>query len=98
MEGLMPIPRLDERFNERECRVRDFGARLMLETLVLRYNFYHRTVDDLWDAYVARLRAEREQAIRYQFTLTRFAMVERAGRDADWIRSFNKFGIPPVPD
>jgi hypothetical protein len=84
--------------SERDNRLRDYGARLMLETVILRHGYGPYVFDDLWNAYVHRMRAERLEAIRYQIRLVRFSILYRAGRDRDWIRSYTKYGLPPVPD
>ena len=79
-------------------RAQYIGARLMLETLALKFSWQDRLIDICWDAYLKRLRAERIAHIEHEMRRVRFSILYRAGRDADWIRSFNRWGIPPVPD
>jgi hypothetical protein len=80
---------------EKENRIRDTGARLMLETVMIRWGLPARVYDDLMDRYSARCRADLEEAIQTELRRYRFSILWRKGRDADWIRSMS-YG--PVPD
>jgi hypothetical protein len=84
--------------SERDNRTRDAGAKLMLETVVMRFGFLPVMHFELWDRYVDGFRAQREEAIQHQLKLVRFSIQYRAGRDLDWIRSYRRYGLPPVPD
>ena len=76
--------------------IRDRGATLMLE-IVQQFMAFDSTICDwFWETYRKRLPEEREEVIAEQLKLTRFSLVYRAGRDRDWIRSYNRYGVPPV--
>jgi len=75
-----------------------FGARLMLEVIGLKYSWPPSLIEQCWARYMDRVRAERLTAIDDAMKLVRFSLVCRAGRDADWIRNWTKYGCPPIPD
>jgi hypothetical protein len=78
--------------------IRDRGASLMLEIVLKFMPFDPSAIDWFWEAYRIRLREEREQAMELELARYRFALLHRAGRDVDWIRSYRLYGVPPVPD
>jgi hypothetical protein len=79
-------------------RGQHIGARLMLETMALKFSWSDRIMYICWEAYLKRLRAERIAHCEHELRQVRFCLVRRAGRDRDWIRSWNRYGIDPVPD
>lgn len=79
-------------------QARDRGATLMLEAVQKHYfvDFHNHTL--VWDEYRKRLRGQSDEAIREHLRNYRFSLLDRAGRDGDWIRSWRRYGVPPVPD
>ena len=77
---------------------RDRGAAIMLAVLSKYYFIAPFQYVEHWDAYQERVREHREHHIRAAMAAVRFQILDRAGRDADWIRSMNLYGVPPVPD
>jgi len=79
-------------------RCQHFGARLMLETIGLKYSWPPYLIEQAWTRYLDRLQNQQLAAVDDQMKMVRFSLVSRAGRDRDWIRSRTKYGYPPIPD
>ena len=80
-------------------RLRDRGAAIMLAAVCGQFRFIGPVqYDALWEAYLARLKVHQDHALKKELVRVRFAIAARAGRDADWIRSMSRHGVPPLPD
>jgi hypothetical protein len=63
-----------------------------------KWNFRPVMHEELWTEYLMEVAAIRDEAIRVELARYRFSLLYRAGRDADWVRSYRLYGVPPVQD